>query len=223
MITPDQIALLERSLELLVTMLIGGTVAAYIFRNYFNWLVILGSFVLALVMIWFVIPPVVATGNAFLIYGTLFVFGAAVAADLGGFFAALGALNKMDPEETNRATLTVLGIAFGATLVASLIGLFSGANLLFLARPLYYILLVLLGLSIGGLVGFVSRRAEWFIGIFASGFWFVYLIFHFNRIVFQYTEDSWPAAVEISMNIYLALVNFIVRIAPYVFKALADN
>jgi FtsH-binding integral membrane protein len=221
--TPEQSALLARSLQLLMVTLAGGTIAAIVFKNIFNWGLVIVAFLASIIMIIFVIPHVTTTNDPVLIYTALLVFGGTVAADLGGFFIALGLLNNLDQDETLRATFLTIACTFGATFVAALIGLFSGIDFQFLANWLFVGLFVLIGLSLGGLFGWISKRVEWFIGIAASTFWVVYMIFDFNKIVTVYTENSWPAAVHISMSVYLDMINFMVRIAPYIFKAIAAS
>jgi FtsH-binding integral membrane protein len=219
--TEFQVALLERSLHLLVVTLIGGFLSAWAFRKYFNLAIILISFATSVIMI-FVANAIALTGSPMIIYTAMFVFGGCVAVDLGGLFALLGLKYKLDPDETMRATLEVLMITFGVTIIAALIGLFSGINFQGLGTWLFAGLWVLIGLGVAGIFGFITQSVRTSIGIGASFFWVLYMIYDFNKAVNLYTENTWPAAVHIAMSVYLDMVNFLVYFAEIYFSTKSD-
>lgn len=222
MLTPEQVGLLTRVVQLLAIAMFGGTISAFIFHNWFNWPLIIIGFLASIGMI-FVMYGVAKSDNPILIYTGMFIFGAAVAADLGGFFMLLGTQFELDPEDTTRAILITLGCGIFTTIVAGMIGLYSGINFQGLGYWLFAGLFVLIGLGVASLVGWISQRAEWFIGIAASVFWAVYMVFDFNKVVNLYNQNTWSAAVTIAMGLYLDFINFIIRIAPYIFQAIANK
>lgn len=81
---------------------------------------------------------------------------------------------------------------------------------------------ILIGISLAGLIGWISERVEYMIGIVAAAFWGVYMIYDFNKVVDLYESPTWAAAMSIAMGLYLDMVNFFIRILPYVLDALSD-
>jgi FtsH-binding integral membrane protein len=218
---PSQQDLLLRVVQLVSVMMLGGVASAWVFRQIFSWPLILISFLASIGLV-FVTLSVSYTDNAPLIYFCSFLFGAAVAAVLGGFFMILGRKYDFSPEKTFQAVMVTMACAFITTILAGLIGIYSGLNFQGWGPYLFGGLFLLIGLSLAGLVGWISERTEYVIGIAAATFWAIYMVYDFNKVVDKYLENSWPAAVEIAMNLYLDIINFIIRIAPYIFAAMDD-
>lgn len=218
MMTPEQVDLLQRALSLLAIAALGGALSAVFFRYLLSCSFLIVSTVVSILTTLAIIFWIAPSGNVPLIIIAMFIFGAAATAPIGGFLLLLAAGAKMDPEETGRAIFKVLAVTFGATFGAALIGLFSGVNFQALGGLLFSGLIILIAVSLGTLFGAISRKLDTAIGMVAAGFWVVYMIYDFNRAVYAYTENTWPAATSIAINVYLDMLNFLVRIAPLFFK-----
>ncbi len=217
--TVPQQQLLTMAMWLLVTMTASGALAAWFLRHIFSWALILGSFAISVVLI-FAAVAVAQSGNVPVIFFIAGAFGASVAADLGGFALLLGRQRGLDPETTFKGVMIAFAITTFVTILAGIVGIYSGVNFQGLGMWLFAGLWILIGLSIAGMIGWVSARAEYMIGMAAAVFWGLYMIYHFNKVVDKYMEPSWPAAMEISMGLYLDIINFLGRILPYVLDAL---
>lgn len=217
--TAPQQELLTMSLWLLVTMMAGGALAAWFLRHIFGWILILGSFVISVVLI-FVAVAVAQSGNVPVIFFVAGAFGASVAADFGGFALLLGRQRGLDAQTTFRGVMIAFAITTLVTVFAGIVGIYSGINFQGMGMWLFAGLWILIGLSVAGIIGWVSARTEYVIGMAASVFWGIYMIYNFNKVVDKYAEASWPAAMEIAMNLYLDIINFLIRIMPYVLDAL---
>lgn len=220
--TLQQQELLTMSMWLLVTMMGSGALAAWFLRRFFSLVFIIGAFVVTIALI-FTAIPVAQSGNVPVIFFVAAAFGASVAADFGGFALILGKERGLDPETTFKGVAIAFGITMLTTILAGIIGIYSGINFQGLGMWLFAGLWILIGLGVAGIVGWVSQRAEYFIGMAAAVFWGIYMIYDFNKVVDLYQEASWPAAMEIAMNLYLDIINFLMRILPYVLDALADS
>lgn len=218
----EQVELLKMAVEILITMMLSGALAAWFFRHVFNWALIIGMFIVSIVLI-FVSIPVSQSGNVPVIFFISMLFGASVAADFGGFALILGQERGLSPKTTFKGVGIAFGITSVATIFAGVVGIYSGFNFQWLGPWLLGGLLILIGIGIAGIVGLVTKRAEYAIGIAASVFWVVYMMYDFNKVVDRYGEATWPAAMEIAMNLYLDIINFLIRILPYVLDALDNN
>ena len=217
--TPEQTELLTMALSLLTTMMLFGALAAWFFRNYFSCSFIVIAFLVSVALIFLAIP-ISQSGNVPLIFFVSACFGASVAADFGGFALLLGRQRDLEPETVFRGVAIAFGITTIVTILAGAIGIYGGINFQGMGAWLFAGLWVLIGLGVAGIVGWISERAEYFIGIGASVFWGIYMIYNFNKVVDLYTEATWPAAMDIAMNLYLDIINFLVRILPYVLDAM---
>ncbi len=217
--TASQQQLLSMALSLLVTMMASGAVAAYLLRRFFNIAFIIGMFIISIVLI-FVAISVAESGNVVVIFFVAAAFGASVAADFGGLALLMGRQRGLSPERTFHGVMIALGITSFVTILAGIIGIYSGINFQGLGMVLFAGLWILIGLGVAGIVGVVSQQAEYAIGIAASVFWGIYMIYDFNKVVDRYVEASWPAAMEIAMSLYLDIINFLIRILPYVLDAM---
>lgn len=219
--TPSQQQLLTMSLTLLTVMMASGAASAWFLRRMYSVAFIIGGFVISIILI-FVAISVAQSGNVPVIFFVAALFGASIGSNIGGFALLLGRERGLDPETTFKGVAIAMGITTVVTIFAGIVGIYSGINFQGLGMWLFGGLWILIGLGVAGMVGWVSERAEYFIGIAASVFWGIYMIYDFNKVVDLYVEASWPAAMEIAMNLYLDIVNFLIRILPYVLDALAD-
>lgn len=217
--TAPQQQLLTMAMWLLVTMMASGALAAWFLRHIFSWALILGSFVISIILI-FVAVAVAQSGNVPVIFFVASLFGASVGSDIGGFALLLGHERGLSPETTFKGVGIALGITTIVTVFAGIVGIYSGINFQGMGMWLFAGLWVLIGLSVAGMIGWVSARAEYAIGIVAAMFWGLYMIYNFNKVVDKFSEPSWPAAMEVAMGLYLDIVNFLIRILPYVLDAL---
>ena len=82
-----------------------------------------------------------------------------------------------------------------------MLGLFGGINFQGLGSVLFMGLFFLIGISLLGMVFKHSLWMETLIGIGASIFWVIYLVYDFNKIVTTYIETSgdWGEAMGITM------------------------
>lgn len=204
---PFQAELLTMVFILLSAMMAGAILSAWILKEYFSLGFIFLSFIITVALI-FVMSAVAQTGNATAILAVSFLFGAALGADLGGFTAAV-LKDKSRGPEIFALTITIVA---GSTFLAAIIGLFSGFNFQGLGGPLFVGLIVLIGVSAVGIFVRMGKLAELVIGLAASAFWVIYMIYDFNKVVDKYETASWEAAAYISMDLMLDIVNLFVRV-----------
>lgn len=208
---PYQVELLTMVMVLLSVMVVSAAASAYAFRNIFGWPFFIGSFVLAIVLI-FVSVFVGTTNNPVLIIPAVAMFGAAMGATLGSFILAVTHGKKRGAEAV-MVTLAVIAIAM---LVTAVIGLMSGFNFQGFGGILFAILLGILGITVIGIFVKFNKVVEMIIGLGISFFFMVYMVYDFNKVVDLYNEASWRAAMEIAMNIFLDLLNIFVRLLPII-------
>lgn len=212
---PFQAELLTMVFILLSAMMAGAVLSAWILKEYFSLGFILLSFVVTLALI-FVMAAVAQTGNATAILAVSFLFGAALGADLGGFTVAV----LKDRSRGTEAFVLTIAIVAGSTFLAAVVGLFSGFNFQGLGGPLFMGLFVLIGISVFGIFVRMGKVMEMVIGLAASAFWVVYMIYDFNKVVDKYEVASWGNAAYIAMDIMLDIVNLFVRLLPIIVEIL---
>ncbi len=180
--TLPQQELLTMAMWLLVTMMASGALAAWFLRHIFSWALILGSFGISVVLIK-VAGDIAQSGNVPVIFFIAGAFGASVAADLGGFALLLGRQRGLDSQTTFRGVMIALSITAFVTILAGIVGIYSGINFQGMAGWLLAGLWVLIGLSVAGMIGWVSDQVEYIIGIAAAVFWGLYMLHNFNKVV----------------------------------------
>lgn len=212
---PYQVQLFSMSMFLVGCMLVGTAPSAWALRNTHSWSIVIGSFVVSIGLI-FVVMYASYTQNAILVGGASLLFGGSVGATLGSFAVAVTHGRRRGAE----AVALTLGIVALSTMAAAVIGMLSGFNFQGIGGVMFTLLLFLLGISILMIFVRLGKIWELIIGSAASVFWFVYLIYDFNKVVHKYTEATWPAAAEIAMNIYLDMVNLFIRLLPIIVELL---
>lgn len=213
--TAEQVKLLSMTISLLAVMISGAVVSAWIFRNVFNFPIIIVGFLLTIGMI-FVMIEIAKSDDVIVIFTVAFMFGFVVGINLGGF-------TKLVTRGSNRATEAVvitLTIMMISTLMAAIIGLLSGFDFSGFDGVLSAVLISLIGISLFGLFFTLHRTVEFFVGVFASIFWVMYMVYHFNLIVIKYEDATWLAASEIAMSLLLDMVNLFVRLLPIIVRIL---
>lgn len=208
---PYQVALLSMTLALLTVMMAAASASAYLFKDIWNWPFVIGSFVIAIVLV-FVAAGVAATNNPVLIFPVAAIFGASIGATLGSFVIAVTHGKRRGGE----AVMVTLAIIAVVTLITALIGLLSGFNFQGLGGILFAILLGVVALSFIGLFIRWNKVMEMVIGLGISLFFMVYMVYDFNKVVDKYNEATWGAAMEIAMNLFLDIVNIFVRLLPII-------
>ncbi len=210
--TAEQSDLLVRSIQLFMVIAAGGALSAFIFRYMVSCGMMVVSFIVTVIMIIAIHFWIGPSGNVPAIMISVFIFGAAATAPIGGAMLVVAAKAGMDADEAARTIFTAIGITLGATIAAGLIGVFSGFNFQFLGTGLFIFLNFLIFWGLGAIIGLVSRKWDMIVGWIAVPFWFLYMIYDFNQAVTVYTQNTWPAATHIAMGVYLDFLNMLWRI-----------
>lgn len=221
---PFQSEILSKTLMLVSVLTVGGAAAAYLFRDLFNWGMVIGAFLTTVVMIFISLVVIEPTNSPFIIIPFDLAFGAAWGATLGGFAIAV-AESKGKRHLLDKAIGLTLGVMAIATICAAGIGLLTGFNFQGWNGVMFCGLLLLIGISTLAIFVRFNRVTEWIIGVGASIFWVIYLVIDFNRIVVNYNPSSpqWSAAQQVAVQIYADLVNLFIRLLPIILDALSDS
>lgn len=214
---PHEVQLLTMVTSLLAAMIASAAISAYAFRRYFSCGFIAGAFVATIVMI-FVAVVFHDTQSPLIAFALAIGLGATIGADLGGFTIAVTE-GKPRGREAVFVTLAILAVT---TVVTAGIGLLSGFDFQGLRGVMFMGLLGILGVSLIFMFVRLGKVMEMVWGLAVSAFFMIYLIIDFNRIVDQYTEANWGAAVQVALSIFLDLVNIFVRLLPIIVE-LMDN
>lgn len=215
---PYQIGLLTMTLALLAVMMVSAVVSAYLFRNVWNWPFVIGSFVVAIALI-FVAVAVAATNNPVFIFPVAALFGASIGATLGSFVIAVTHGKRRGAE----AVMVTLAIIAVVTLITAIIGLLSGFNFQGMGGIMFAILLGIVVLSLIGLFVRWNKVVEMVIGLGVALFFMVYMVYDFNKVVDKYDQASWGAAMEIAMNLFLDIVNIFIRLLPIIVELMENT
>lgn len=210
--TIEQADLLARSIQLFMVIAAGGALSAFVFRYVVSCGMLVGSLVVSILMIVLINFWIAPSGIVPLIMVSLFIFGAAATAPIGGAMLIVAARAGMDADEANRTIFNAIAITLGATVAAGIIGVFSGFNFQFLGTGLFIFLNFLIFWGLGVIIGLVSQKWDTIMGWIAVPFWFLYMIYDFNKAVTVYTQNTWPAATHIAMGVYLDFLNMLWRI-----------
>jgi FtsH-binding integral membrane protein len=221
--TPGQALLLERALTLVLLLLGSASISAWVFKEIRGCGFLIGTFIASILGI-FLMYGAATTGNIALITLASVFFGGSVGATLGSFAIAVGESKGLNTTKIVQAVAITIGTVFLATLLAGMIGLFSGVNFQGLGSILFMGLFVLIGISLLGIVVKNSLWMEMALGIGASIFWVIYLIYDFNKIVTRFVETNgeWTHAVEVAMGIFLDMINLFIRLLPIIMEIMAD-
>lgn len=190
---------------LLTGSMIAGAAGAYLGRNLRSTIVNIGLFIAAIAGI-FITPSVSATnigGGIICLMIWSGVIGAMTAPALQYYAGSLG-------------WHTVVGATAGTAgvmAIAGIIGALSGINFAWLGMVLGF---ALIGLIIVGLVGLFVRMsrqvriAQAVVGMFTFA---GYFLFDFWRL--SKSENTWQAAIDLTINLYLDFVNFLLYLLQY--------
>lgn len=212
---PYQSQLFSMSMYLIGCMFLGSVPTAWLLRNVNSRAIAVGSFILTIIML-FAVIAVSSSQNPLPIAFASMVFGASLGATLGSFTVAVTRGRRRGAE----AVALTLGLVAIATMSAAFIGMFSGFNWQSIGGIMFSLLLLLVVGSIVMVFVRLGRTAELVVAGLSCVFWFIYLVYDFNRIVDRYTEATWPAAAEIAMNVYLDMVNLFIRLLPIMVELL---
>ena len=210
-----QIELLNMVLTLLFVQLGAATISAYFFRNVESMAFMIGSFIISIALI-FICFAAARTENAMNVISMIALFGVSNGATLGSFTLMVTRGKK---RATEAVFLTLGIIAFG-TFVAAMVGLFSGYNFQGWGTTMFVILLGIIAISLIGIFVKFGKVMEVMMGLGISLFFFLYMIYDFNKAVDQYKTASWTAAVDIAMNLFLDMLNIFVRLLPIIADAM---
>lgn len=108
----------------------------------------------------------------------------------------------------------VLGLTALATFLTGLVGLYSGIDFSFLSGFLFGGLLVLIAVSFYRLLFGISRGTQRVMAFLGVVIFVLYLVFDFNRLeqAQKRGENSWPVAMDASIEIYLDVINLFLYI-----------
>lgn len=106
----------------------------------------------------------------------------------------------------------VLGLTAAITFLAAWVGIYSGIDFSFLGKFLLWALLGLLIFSLARLFISIRRGTQRIAAAFGVLVFTGYLLFDFNRLqkLDKAGVDTWPAAMGLSINIYLDIINLFV-------------
>lgn len=208
---PHEVELLTMVMMLLGAMTVSATISAYTFRNLFSCGFILAAFVATIAMI-IITAMFHQTNNPLIAFGLAIGLGATIGADLGGFVIAVTKGKKRGAE----AVFVTLAIMAVMTVCAALIGLLSGYNFQGIGGIMFVVLLGIVGLSTIMIFVKFNKITEMIIGGAVSAFFFVYMIYDFNQIVDKFDDATWGNAIQVSLGIFLDLVNIFVRLLPII-------
>lgn len=99
----------------------------------------------------------------------------------------------------------VLAITASITFITGLIGLYSGIDFSFMGKGLLIALIILLIINIIRLFVRIDGMLRKIIAGFGAVLFTLYLIYDFNKIANG--EDTWYNALDISIDIYLDIIN----------------
>lgn len=111
----------------------------------------------------------------------------------------------------------VLGITASVTVICALIGMYSGLNLLFLGKFLLIALIILVIANIIRLFITIDGLKNRIISIAGVIIFTLYLLYDFNKLKLT-EENTWSAAMSISIDIYLDIINLFL----YILDLLSD-
>ena len=211
----ESVRLFTMVLQLLSVILMGAVMSAWLLRNHFTWPLIICSSVVSIILL-SVTYGAASTGSFFVTMASGTLFGASIGVNLGGFTLAVTKGSKRGRE----AVALTLGVLAVSTLAAAIIGMLSGTNFQAWASLLFLGLLVLIGFGIIQIFVRPGRIVELIFGSVASFFWILYLVYDFNKVVDLYSKATPSAAAEITMNIFMDMVNLFVRLLPIIVEIL---
>ena len=114
-------------------------------------------------------------------------------------------------EWKNIVTEALVATAIAVIATASLVFL-TNINFSFLGGFLFIALIILILMSLANLLLFKSRLvslARAYLGVVVFT---LYLLYDFNRLEKMAGDDSWGAAVDIAVNIYLDIINLFLQL-----------
>jgi FtsH-binding integral membrane protein len=199
----DSTPLLAKVLGLLTPTIAMAGIGAYLGRNLRSWLALIGLLLLSIAGM-FLIRSV---GNPDVAIGLLMPWGVINGMMLGPLVSL--AVDEGGPQIIIQALVGTTGVM----LLTGFIALATGIDFSFLG-PIF--LLALIGLIIFGLVGIFVRFSRtvnlvysiFGMVIFAGGF-----LFKFFRL--GQSENTWEAAVQYTISLYLTFANFFIYLLQY--------
>lgn len=121
----------------------------------------------------------------------------------------------------------VLGLTTSIVLIAAWFGVYSGIDFLFRGKFLFIGLLGLLLFNLARMFVSIRRGAQRISAAFGVLLFTGYLLFDFNRLkkLDEAGVNTWPAAMELSIGLYLDIINLFLELldllsdqpAPYLF------
>ena len=109
-------------------------------------------------------------------------------------------------EWQNKVTLAVLGTAL-SVLVTALTVLFTDISFSFLGGYLFVFLSMLVLMSIVNTFFIGSKMVSLVQAYIGAVIFTLYLLYDFNRLKLQAGDESWETAIDISVDIYLDIIN----------------
>ena len=109
----------------------------------------------------------------------------------------------------------VLGITGTITLIAAVVGMYSGIDFAFLGIVLFGALILLLLGNLIRLFISIPRASQRLMAFFGVIIFTGYLLFDFNRLAKleeRAQANSWSAAMDLAINIYLDIINLFLQI-----------